>query len=112
MSLFCDCSQDHARQKPYNPSESRRGRPISPSTPDDMRLEIWETNGAKDVLCRQYKDQIFPVNQGPIPVKDTHLNCKCRRVTFDLEWQPSPKPKKRKTRADGTTDWTDLSLKH
>ncbi len=41
MSLFCDCSQDHARQKPYNPSESRRGHLVSPKTLDDMMLEIW-----------------------------------------------------------------------
>lgn len=41
-------------------------------------------HGAVDQLCTQYEGAIYEKNEGPQPIDDTHPNCKCERVEFDV----------------------------
>ena len=95
--------------------ESYRRKTKPPKNADDERLEIWILHGAQDYLCTQYENTIHPINEGPIPEVDTHPNCKCERVPFNLD-APVAKPKKRKPKKrkpkkkTGKSDWGDLRM--
>lgn len=46
---------------------------------DQITLEVWTLHGAVDDLCTQYEGTIWEQGTGPMPVADTHPNCKCTR---------------------------------
>lgn len=45
-------------------------------------MEIWQIDGAEDLLCTQYDQTIWETGTGPFPVADTHPNCRCQRLPF------------------------------
>lgn len=47
-----------------------------------IALEEWQTveDSLVDDICRPLNGQRFPTNEGPRPVKDTHIGCRCARL--------------------------------
>ncbi len=47
-----------------------------------IETEEWQTveDGAVEEICKKLNGKRFPTNEGPRPVKDTHIGCRCSRL--------------------------------
>ena len=47
-----------------------------------IELEEWQTveDAAVEEICKELNGKRFPTNEGPRPVKDTHIGCRCSRL--------------------------------
>ena len=47
-----------------------------------IETEEWQTveDGSVEEICKQLNGKRFPTNEGPRPVKDTHIGCRCSRL--------------------------------
>ena len=64
------------------PFPSFADTPIGRGLFDEPRLEQWNIHGAEDEACLQYDGTVWEEGTGPVPVDDTHPNCRCTRDPF------------------------------